>query len=394
MKRLLQLNVTANWGSTGKIAEGIGKMAMLRGWESYIAYGRMMNPSESNLVKTTSTPEVYSHYARHRLLNGEGRGCKRSTRRLLKQIDEINPNIVQIHNIHDHWLNYPLLFQYLRDRGTTTVWTFHDCWPLTGSCTHFLTYDCDRIADDCIHCPLGFQGFNSSKRLRQKRDAILSLGPNLTIVSVSKWLDSIVGQSGLKDMRREIIYNGVDSDRFSPVTSEEILDKSRRKTVLGVASKWDAVKRLEDIVALRQFLPEDIEIKLIGLSSRQISRLPREINGMGRTSGMQELIDNYQRAAVTVSTSKAETFGMTLAESMMCGTPCAAYHTAALPEIIVGSTGLTVEPGDVEGMAAAIRRIIANPGKFSPEACRRHAVENFDLQTQFGKYIDLYESLL
>lgn len=394
MKRLLQLNVTANWGSTGKIAEGIGKMAMLRGWESYIAYGRMMNPSESNLVKTTSTPEVYSHYARHRLLNGEGRGCKRSTRRLLSLIDEINPDIVQLHNIHDHWINYPLLFRYLRERGTTTVWTFHDCWPLTGSCTHFLTYDCDRLAYDCDNCPLGYQGFNSSKRLLQKRDAITSLGDKLTIVSVSKWLDSIVGQSGLKDMQRTIIYNGVDSDTFSPADSEKRQEENRRKTILGVASRWDAVKRLEDIVSLRQFLPEDIEIKLIGLSPKQLGRLPCGIKGMERIPGTQELADHYRQAAVTISTSKAETFGMTLAESMMCGTPCAAYRTAALPEIIVGSTGLTVEPGDVEGMAAAICEIIANPGKFNAEACRRHALENFDLQTQFGKYIDLYESLL
>ena len=39
-KIILQLNATANWGSTGKIAEGIGIAAINRGWQSYIAYGR------------------------------------------------------------------------------------------------------------------------------------------------------------------------------------------------------------------------------------------------------------------------------------------------------------------------------------------------------------------
>lgn len=34
-KRLLQINVTANWGSHGRIAEGIGEAAMAAGWESY-----------------------------------------------------------------------------------------------------------------------------------------------------------------------------------------------------------------------------------------------------------------------------------------------------------------------------------------------------------------------
>lgn len=46
MPTLLQINVTANWGSTGKIAEQIGDCAISQGWRSYIAYGRMSNLSK------------------------------------------------------------------------------------------------------------------------------------------------------------------------------------------------------------------------------------------------------------------------------------------------------------------------------------------------------------
>ena len=49
MTKLLQINITANWGSHGKIAEGIGKLAISKGWDSYIAYGRWSNPSTSVL---------------------------------------------------------------------------------------------------------------------------------------------------------------------------------------------------------------------------------------------------------------------------------------------------------------------------------------------------------
>ena len=49
MTKLLQINITANWGSHGKIAEGIGLLAIQEGWESHIAYGRWMNPSASQL---------------------------------------------------------------------------------------------------------------------------------------------------------------------------------------------------------------------------------------------------------------------------------------------------------------------------------------------------------
>ena len=51
MPKLLQINITANWGSTGKIVETIGVSAMAHGRESYIAYGRWSNPSQSHLIR-------------------------------------------------------------------------------------------------------------------------------------------------------------------------------------------------------------------------------------------------------------------------------------------------------------------------------------------------------
>lgn len=48
MPTLLQINVTANSGSTGRIAEDLGKIAINNGWESWIAYGRGNPHSKSN----------------------------------------------------------------------------------------------------------------------------------------------------------------------------------------------------------------------------------------------------------------------------------------------------------------------------------------------------------
>lgn len=50
MSILLQIHVTANRNSTGKIVEAIGKVAINNGWESYIAYGRMYNMPDSHLI--------------------------------------------------------------------------------------------------------------------------------------------------------------------------------------------------------------------------------------------------------------------------------------------------------------------------------------------------------
>ena len=51
MKILLQINVVANSGSTGRIAEELGRLVIAKGWKSYIAYGRWSCPSQSKLIR-------------------------------------------------------------------------------------------------------------------------------------------------------------------------------------------------------------------------------------------------------------------------------------------------------------------------------------------------------
>lgn len=70
--KLLQINVTANWGSTGKIAEQIGLSALSEKWQSYIAYGRNSNRSSSKLIKVGRQLDVYLHYIKQRIFDNEG----------------------------------------------------------------------------------------------------------------------------------------------------------------------------------------------------------------------------------------------------------------------------------------------------------------------------------
>ena len=63
MYKLLQINVTANSGSTGKIAEAIGQLAINRGWESWIAYGRGTPQSESRLIRIGNDRDM--HFTTH-----------------------------------------------------------------------------------------------------------------------------------------------------------------------------------------------------------------------------------------------------------------------------------------------------------------------------------------
>ena len=391
MPKILQLNVTANWGSTGKIAEGIGEAALKKGWESYIAYGRYMNPSKSQLIKVGNKWDVYAHYAKNRFLDGEGLGSKTPTKQLIKTIQDIEPDIIHLHNIHDHWLNYPVLFEYLATIDTPIVWTFHDCWAFTGGCSYFDIPPCDKWITKCEKCLLRKCKIDRSKsQFNKRKELIATLGNRLTIVPVSKWLYDFCSVSILNSSNIMLIHNGIDVNKFSICENKT----TKKKLILGVANVWSHRKGLNDFIKLREMLPQKYQIKLVGLTKSQISKLPDGIDGITKTQNIDELVTLYNRATAFVNPTYADNFPTTNLEALACGTPVITYRTGGSPEAIDEHTGIVVEKGDIQELASSIMEIINNPQRYSSEACRERATTHFNQDTQFGKYIDLYNQLL
>ena len=77
MPTLLQINVTANSGSTGRIAEDLGKIAINNGWESWIAYGRGNPTSQSNLIRIGNDWDMRIHGLQSRLFDNHGLASKK-----------------------------------------------------------------------------------------------------------------------------------------------------------------------------------------------------------------------------------------------------------------------------------------------------------------------------
>lgn len=391
MRKILQLNVTANWGSTGKIAEEIGFAAMTNGWESYIGYGRMMNNSQSRLIKVGKSFDVYSHYVQNKFFDAEGLCSKKPTRELIAKISDINPDIIHLHNIHDHWLNYPILFDYLATIDTPIVWTFHDCWAFTGGCPYFEIPPCDKWRTQCEKCPLRQGKIDRSKHhYKLRRELIASLGSRLTTVPVSKWLEDFCKESMLSESNIQLIHNGIDVAKFKVCD-----DRTQKENmILGVANVWDYRKGLDDFIKLREVLSQEIKIKLVGLTKTQITRLPNGIEGITKTQNIDELVDLYNRANVFVNPTYADNFPTTNLEALACGTPVITYRTGGSPEAIDENTGIVVEKGNIHGLANSILEVINNTEKYKRDLCRERAVTHFNQDVQFGKYLELYNKLL
>ncbi len=401
--RIVQINVTANSGSTGRIAEGIGRAAQKAGFESWIAYGRYANESTSHLIRIGEKKDYIEHGIESRILDNHGLASRSATTSFLKKIDVIKPDLIHLHNIHGYYINYKLLFQYIQQKKTPVVWTFHDCWPFTGHCTHFTFCGCDRWKTGCHNCPQKqtypiCYFFDRSRKNYEEKKACFNSIQNLTIVSVSNWLDDLVSQSFLKDHKRLVIHNGIDTDVFAPSSNaKEIRMKhgiqEDQTMLLGVASVWSERKGLQDFIELSKRLSPKEKIVLIGLTGKQIGSLPQNIIGLERTESTQQLAELYSAADIVLNLSKEESFGLTTVEGLSCGTPGIGYESTATPELFTLETGFIVPQGDIESVLHGIG-IIQKKGKnayFS--ACRKYALTHFRAKDRFQDYINLYHSI-
>lgn len=404
MPKLLQINITANWGSHGKIAEGIGRLALQQGWESHIAYGRYANPSQSQLYHIGNMADEYWHVAETRLFDRHGLGSKRVTRQLVDYIRRLAPDVIHLHNIHGYYLNYPLLFRYLEEAGVPVVWTLHDCWAFTGHCAHYMSTGCTLWQTACHHCqlthsyPKSLWADRSARNFEDKKRAFLSVR-KMTIVPVSHWLEQEVRLSFLQQRPIRQIYNGINVALFSPQgDSAAVLSKygipQDKKMVLGVASKWYQQKGIDDFGILREKLSDDYIIVLVGLNKKQAANLPVGVAGIERTNDTHELACLYSAANVFFNPTWEDNFPTTNLEALACGTPVVTYRTGGCAECINENNGFVVDQGDMDSACLHIKEICSQRKEDFQDTCRNYILSSFNEDDRYQDYINLYLSLI
>lgn len=397
---LLQINLSANVGSHGRIAEELGKLAIQEGWHSVIAYGRAAATSQSELVRIGNKIDIYEHLIETRLFDNHGLASRSATKRFIDNVKEIKPDIIHLHNIHGYYLNYRILFEYLNHVDIPIVWTLHDSWSFTGHCGQYLMADCLKWQSGCNHCPQHKEEYPSSYVDRSERNyalkkALFPANKHLHIVPVSNWMADNVRHSFLKDADVRVINNGIDVNMFKPLQERK---DSTKIQILGVSNVWTSYKGLCDFYKLRELLNEDeYDITLVGLTANQIKQLPKGIIGIERTQSVNELAKLYASSDIFVNPTYCDTFPTVNIESLACGTPVITYNVGGSPEIIDEETGWVVNKGDVEAIAQCIKNV-ANESAEETEKrkskCRERAVRQYNKDDRFKDYIELYKELL
>ena len=397
MKKILQINIVCGQGSTGKIALDIANYVNEKEYECHIAYG-VGQAKYKHSYKIGNYFDLHFHSFISRIFCRQGYQSKYTTLKLVRYIKNIKPDIIHLHNIHGNYINYQILFKYLKKIDTPVVWTLHDCCMFTGKCSYFSDIGCDKWKTECNQCPQ-LNKYPPSKidKVRKnfydKKKWFLGLH-NLSIICVSDWLTDITSQSfmGIYPIKR--IYNGIDTEIFSPKKSNFKLENNLddKLLILGVADSWTESKGLFKFIELAKNIDSSYQVVLVGVTEQQSMLLPSNIIGIKRTHNVEELVDLYNAADVFINFSTEETFGMVTAEAMSCGTPVIIFNSTASPELVNEDTGIVINK--FEDVYEAINKITGNCSQLYGKYCRERVLSLFSKEKMVNEYLMYYNQLL
>lgn len=332
-----------------------------------------------------------------------------STYRLSKHPWIEQTDVINLHNIHGHYFAYPALSRLSKTQAI--VWTLHDMWGFTGHCSY--SFDCQRWQSGCGHCPYpdtypAIQ-FDTSALLWRIKKAVFQQ-TKLTLVTPSLWLANLASQSPvLSHLPVKCIPNSVDTDIFYPMDKQaarahlklpyqaflilfmaEALDEYRKGSDLLLAT----LKKLSHSSLASQTL-QMVTLGQGGETWRD--QVPFPLHNLGRLDDESQIAAVYAAADVFLLPTRQDNLPNGLLESLACGTPCIAFNVGGVPEAISHlETGYLAEPESTEDLGAGIQRYLSDKNLCQENSvnCRKTAVQNYALEVQACRYIDLYTSLI
>lgn len=203
-----------------------------------------------------------------------------------------------------------------------------------------------------------------------------------------------------------IIPDAIDCGRFADARP---VDPAKFNLPLGkiniiFVGRLDPVKNIDVLIRAMQALSSQLNVQLLilgdGPQRNFLEQLTRDLHlsHCVRFIGSQRNVEQWLTLAdVFVLPSKWEGLGISALEAMAAGVPIVASRTTGLVDIIQdGKTGLLVTPGDVEGLSAAVSRLINTPDLACrlARAAREHVRRNFSLDAIVLAHTQLYVNLL
>lgn len=357
--KVIVANWVYNWGSTGYILRDICSGLEQKNIEALPACSTTLGmPKDNAFVFAGKCRILFFHYL-IRLGWPVFQGSWISTILFINFIKKEKPDVVNLHLLHCASLNLYYLLKWLGKHNIKTVITHHAELYYTGSCGH--SYSCMQFVNNqCLNCDNikyatgAVIGGNPHKNwLRMKKAFGYFKKENLLFTSVSPWVKSRLALSPIcNHVECDVVMNGVETSIFYR------RDVPQGNYILFVSANFNPsdkndVKGGWYLVELAKLMPEQ-QFLVVATESSNCDNLPENLKLHGKAKDQNELAELYSAAALTVLTSRRETFSMICAESLCCGTPIVGFKAGGPESIAIKDYSNFVEQGDVDSLRDAV----------------------------------------
>lgn len=186
-----------------------------------------------------------------------------------------------------------------------------------------------------------------------------------------------------------------------PISNMERKVEKTPHTVIMVA-RYEKIKNITDaIIAFKEVVQAipNAKLEIYGFGRQQmiLENLIQELNLEKNVFLEGFVIDPlplYRRAAVSILTSKAEGYGLVIAESLNSGTPVIAYDVKYGPSELIanGENGILVEPNNFKQLSKAIITLLKSPTTIDEMSLKAKKIsEKFSVKDFNESWMKLFE---
>ncbi|HLI97524.1 MAG TPA: glycosyltransferase family 4 protein [Candidatus Baltobacteraceae bacterium] len=196
--------------------------------------------------------------------------------------------------------------------------------------------------------------------------------------------------------RLHVVGAGIDIERFPLIPAAE-----RTRRVVWV-NRLEPTKGIEDLPEIVRAFPDDVVVDVVGRGPDvHVARLRQGLVQAGVDSrcivhgflSEQELREVIRRAAVFISCSYEEGWGISIAEALAMGLPCVAYDLPSHGEIF-GDEIRRVRVGDKAAFADTVNQVLARGDTDEERAARRRIAARHSLDACARREEEVFAALL
>jgi glycosyltransferase involved in cell wall biosynthesis len=171
--------------------------------------------------------------------------------------------------------------------------------------------------------------------------------------------------------------------------------------MFSAANLGDKRKGGDLLIKSLQLLPESLKHQIVLLvlgdgGERLTEALDMETICLGYASGDRLKAIAYSAADLFLFPTRADNLPLVLQEAMACGTPMVSFKVGGVPDLVrPGETGYLAAAEDTGDFATGVVELLEDSAQREAMAqhCRTVAVEEYSLELQAQRYIELYQTV-